>query len=175
GLNTCKLKEKDKTACPFSVCNCRFTCYKGTIFENSPLTIIILIKVIDIWIKNLPCDLIVTIAGIHRSSVLEVCNKLRSLRGLDLYLNKFNKIGKENVIVEIGKSKFGKRKYNRGHRVEDAWVVGTVDRNTKRIVLIKLEKEDSLTLATFCKKYIKKKQLFIVIAGNVTQIFPKNF
>ena len=166
------MKEKDKTACPFSVCNCRFTCYKGTIFENSPLTIIILIKVIDIWIKNLPCDLIVTIAGIHRSSVLEVCNKLRSLRGLDLYLNKF--VGK-NAIIEIGKSKFGKRKYNRGHRVEDAWVVGTVDRNTKRIVLIKLEKEDSLTLATFCKKYIKKKQLFIVIAGNVTQIFPKNF
>ena len=142
------MKKKDKTACPFSVCNCRLTCYKGTIFENSPLTIITLIKVIDLWIENVPYGLIASISGIHRSSVLEVCNKLRSLGGLDLYLNKF--VGK-NAIIEIGESKFGKRKYNRSHRVEDVWVVGTVDRDTKRIMLINLEKRDSLTLAKFGK------------------------
>jgi len=84
-----------------------------------------------LWIENVPYGLIASISGIHRSSVLEVCNKLRSLGGLDLYLNKF--VGK-NAIIEIGESKFGKRKYNRSHRVEDVWVVGTVDRDTKRIM-----------------------------------------
>jgi transposase-like protein len=33
--------------------------------------------------------------------------------------------------VEIDESKFGKRKYNRGHRVGGVWVVGGVERNTE--------------------------------------------
>ena len=36
-------------------------------------------------------------------------------------------IGGEGIIVEIDESKFGKRKYNRGHRVEGVWVVGGVE------------------------------------------------
>ncbi|KKO74047.1 hypothetical protein AAJ76_1300004144 [Vairimorpha ceranae] len=53
------------------------------------------------WIENVSCDFIASIAGIHRSSVFEICDKLRSLGVLDLYLNKFDKIGKNNAIVEI--------------------------------------------------------------------------
>ena len=108
------------------------------------------------WIENVPSDLIAKIAGIHRSSVFEICDKLRSLGGLDLYLNKFDKIGGNNAIVEIDESKFGKRKYNRGHRVEGVWVVGVAERISKRIVLRHVEKRDGFTLTTFCKKYIKK-------------------
>ena len=128
----------------FSACKRRSTCYKGTIFENSPLPSITLIKVIDMWIENVPCDLIASIAGIYRFSIFEICDKLRSLGGLDLYLNKFDKIGGNNAIVEIDESKFGKRKYNRGHRVEGVWVVGAVERINKRIVLRYVEKETAL-------------------------------
>jgi hypothetical protein len=39
-----------------------------------------------------------------------------------------DKIGGPGVIVEIDEAKFGKRKYNRGHRVEGAWVFGGVER-----------------------------------------------
>ena len=53
------------------------------------------------WIENVSCDFIASIAGIHRSSVFEICDKLRSLGVLDLYLNKFDKIGKNNAIVEV--------------------------------------------------------------------------
>ncbi|EEQ81155.1 hypothetical protein NCER_102614 [Vairimorpha ceranae BRL01] len=135
GSNTRKLKEKNRIVCSFSVCKCRCTCYKRTIFENSPLPSITIIKVIDMWIENVPSDLIAKIAGIHRSSVFEICDKLRSLGGLDLYLNKFGRIGGNNAIVKIEESKFGRIKYNRGHRVEGVWVVGAVERINKRIVL----------------------------------------
>ena len=108
------------------------------------------------WVESVSCDLIANIAGIQRSSVFKIWNKLRSLGGLNLYLNKFNKIGEGNAIIEINESKFGRRKYNKGYRVEGVWVVCVVDRNTKRIVPRHIEKKDTLILTTFCKKYIKR-------------------
>ncbi|KZR97001.1 Uncharacterized protein APZ42_008350, partial [Daphnia magna] len=41
---------------------------------------------------------------------------------------KKKKIGCFGITVEIDESKFGKRKYNRGKRVEGVWVVGGVER-----------------------------------------------
>jgi hypothetical protein len=37
-------------------------------------------------------------------------------------------LGGPGVIVEMDESKFGKRKYNRGHRVEGNWVWGCIER-----------------------------------------------
>jgi hypothetical protein len=39
-------------------------------------------------------------------------------------------------IVEVDESKFGKRKYHRGHRVEGVWVIGGVER-TASLPLVK--------------------------------------
>jgi hypothetical protein len=40
-------------------------------------------------------------------------------------------IGGPGIIVEVDESKFGKRKYNRGHRVDGVWVFGGVERKGK--------------------------------------------
>jgi hypothetical protein len=42
-----------------------------------------------------------------------------------------DKIGGNNSVVEIDESKFGKRKYNRGHRAEGVWVRGMIDKRAK--------------------------------------------
>uniref|UniRef100_A0A915HUD0 Transposase n=1 Tax=Romanomermis culicivorax TaxID=13658 RepID=A0A915HUD0_ROMCU len=39
------------------------------------------------------------------------------------YLDKPEKLGGPGKIVEIDESKFGKRKYHRGHRVEGSWII----------------------------------------------------
>jgi hypothetical protein len=38
------------------------------------------------------------------------------------------KIGGNGMIVEIDESKFGKRKYNRNHRVEGVWILEMIEK-----------------------------------------------
>jgi transposase-like protein len=45
-------------------------------------------------------------------------------------------IGGPGMIVEIDESKFGKRKYHRGHRVEGVWVLGGVERTEERRLFV---------------------------------------
>uniref|UniRef100_A0A915CXL8 Transposase n=1 Tax=Ditylenchus dipsaci TaxID=166011 RepID=A0A915CXL8_9BILA len=40
-----------------------------------------------------------------------------------------------SLLVEIDESKFDRRKYNRGHRVEGSWVFGGISRSTGECLL----------------------------------------
>ena len=44
-------------------------------------------------------------------------------------------------VVEIDESKFGKRKYNKGHRVEGQWLFGGIKRSSGKNFLIPVKKE----------------------------------
>lgn len=64
------------------------------------------------------------------------------------------KIGGVGVEVEIDESKFGKRKYHRGHAVEGQWVFGGVERGTNKCFLVLVEKRDKTTLLNIIKEWI---------------------
>ena len=66
-------------------------------------------------------------------------------------------IGGENVIVEIDESKFGKRKYHKGRRVDGCWVFGGIERESKKCFFTIVEKRNAETLVPLIKKYIKPK------------------
>ena len=59
-------------------------------------------------------------------------------------------IGGNGVEVEIDESKFGKRKYHRGHRVEGQWVFGGQE---------KYDKSKLFTLEKLIKKWIKPRSI----------------
>ncbi|KAG0440766.1 hypothetical protein DMUE_1510 [Dictyocoela muelleri] len=70
-------------------------------------------------------------------------------------LNNFCKIGGEGAIVEIDETKFGKRKYNRGRRVDGVWVLGGVERsNERKIFLDIIENRKSDTLLNIIKNRV---------------------
>lgn len=58
------------------------------------------------------------------------------------------------MIVEIDESKFGKRKYNRGHHVEGQWIFGGVERTSGNFFLVPVDKRDRETLIPIIQKYI---------------------
>jgi transposase-like protein len=64
-------------------------------------------------------------------------------------------VGGPGVIVEVDESKFGKRKYNKGHAVEGVWVVGGVARTEGREIFLEVVEERSTrTLTRILKKHI---------------------
>ena len=76
------------------------------------------------------------------------------------YLNKLKTIGGPVIIVEIDETKFGRRKYYRGHRVDGIWVLGMVERTPKRrIVFIPVPDRKSDTLLKIIKKYVHPESL----------------
>ena len=63
-------------------------------------------------------------------------------------------IGGPGLVVEIDKSKFGKRKYNRGRLTEGHWVFGGVQRITGDAFLVEVQRRDAATLLPIIQKYI---------------------
>lgn len=64
-------------------------------------------------------------------------------------------IGGPGLMVEIDKSKFGKRKYmyNRGRYTEGHWVFGGVQRITGEAFLVEVERRDADTLLPIIQQY----------------------
>ncbi|CAB9519037.1 Inherit from opiNOG: protein Hydra magnipapillata [Seminavis robusta] len=64
-------------------------------------------------------------------------------------------IGGPGVEVEIDESKFGKRKYHYGHRVEGVWVFGGVERTPERkCFLVAVPDREKPTLEALVKDFI---------------------
>lgn len=66
------------------------------------------------------------------------------------------KIGGPNMIVEIDECKLGKRKYNRGHRVEGVWVLGGVERSPdRRSFVVPVPDRSAATLLPILSQHIR--------------------
>lgn len=60
------------------------------------------------------------------------------------------------IVVEIDESKFGKRKYHSGHRVEGVWVVGGVEKtNDRKLFLITVPRRTEEVLMHIIKTFVK--------------------
>jgi transposase-like protein len=65
------------------------------------------------------------------------------------------KIGGPNKTVEIDESKFGRRKYHRGHPVKGQWVFGGVERESGKTFLVPLPYRTADTLKAVIDAWIE--------------------
>lgn len=64
-------------------------------------------------------------------------------------------IGGEGVIVEVDETKLGKRKYNRGHRVDGVWVLVGVERTpARRVFLAAVENRTADNLQEIIRNHV---------------------
>lgn len=70
-------------------------------------------------------------------------------------MDRSEQIGGNGVEVEIDESKFGKRKYHRGHRVEGQWVFGGREKYDKhKVFMVPVNNRKACTLLPLIKKWI---------------------
>ena len=60
------------------------------------------------------------------------------------------------IKLFLDESKFGRRKFWRGHRVDGYWVFGGVERESGRVFMEVVEKRDADTLIPLLEKWVKK-------------------
>jgi transposase-like protein len=65
------------------------------------------------------------------------------------------KIGGPNKTVEIDESKFGRRKYHRGHPVKGHWVFGGVERESGQTFLVPVQDRTADTLSAIIRDWIE--------------------
>ena len=71
--------------------------------------------------------------------------------------NTIQQIDGEGIEVEIDDSKFGKWKYDRGHRVDRQWDFGGREKYDKtKIFMVPVNKRDAKTLLQIIEKWIAK-------------------
>lgn len=108
-------------------CNYETSLRKGTFFSRSHLTLGQIAKFICCWSQNMELKTICNEVRTSSKTAVDFANFCREVVYVQL-VEKSAPIGGCGKNVEIDESKFGKRKYNRGKRVEGQWVFGGVER-----------------------------------------------
>lgn len=85
---------------------------KGSWFEKSKITLEEMLKLTYWWCQDLDQAQIKHEVGLAESTGVDWDSFCR------------DKLGGKGKVVQIDESKFGKRKYHRGHHVEGQWVFG---------------------------------------------------
>jgi transposase-like protein len=121
--------------CSAHACRNEISLTKGTIFYKSTIRINYALYIVYLWSKKVEVMKIVELLGLNYRTVRRLLDRVHYIIGAMLE-EQHTMIGGPGIIVEIDESKFGKRKYNRGHQVDGVWIVGGVERTAERRVFL---------------------------------------
>ena len=127
---------------------------EGNWLSGTHLTLAQAIKLTYYWVYQLPSDFIARELDISEHSLMDWKNFAREVC-LCVIETGSEQIGGPGCVVEIDESKFGKRKYHRGKRVDEVWVFGGIERDLKRCFFEIVKDRSAQTLIPLIKKYIK--------------------
>lgn len=156
-LRSDKSYSKDNLVwrCSNSKCHKKTSIREGSWFSGTHLLLEQAIKLTYYWVHKTPSDYVVRELKIGSAHTIadwynfarEVCVEIIKCEN-----EQIGGVGKE---IEIDESKFGKRKYHRGKRVEGVWVFGGIERESKKCFFEIVEDRSAATLIPIIKRYVK--------------------
>jgi hypothetical protein len=100
---------------------------------------------VSLWCDSVSLKVIAKQLKIGYKTTIDWASFCREVVFNGLLSNK-EKIGGVDKIVEIDESKFGKRKYHRGHYVEGQWVFGGYERGSGRVFMVPVEQRGKVLI-----------------------------
>lgn len=121
--------------CSRRQCNKERSLRSFTFFFGSALPCSKILLLAFLWVNGAPWTCALGISGHSSPTVSQFYRHFRSL--VTSALNEEDDIiGGQDIEVEIDETKLGKRKYERGHRVDGVWVLVGVERTPERKVFL---------------------------------------
>jgi transposase-like protein len=121
--------------CSTKLCKKEIALSKGTFFEGAHIPINQIMFLAHLWLNEVQWKAAVGMSGMSDRTITKYYSHFRKLVA-SMVEEESIKIGGPGVIVEIDETKLGKRKYNRGHRVDGIWVIVGVERTPERRVFL---------------------------------------
>jgi transposase-like protein len=113
------------------------------------------------WLANCGHSTIMQITGHSSATITDYMKFYRQLVEGSLS-DVSTLIGGEGVEVRVDESKFGKRKYHRGHRVDGVWVIGGVEVTEERKLFVQtVSNRNRDTILKVLSKHIKPGSILI--------------
>ena len=109
--------ENNRWRCKKRKCRYSKSIFYKSIFSGSRLNASSIMLLAYFWLSGDTHQTIINKTSHSPSTVTNFLNDFRNLVSSDIKEQK-QKIGGDGIIVEIDESKFGKRKYHKGHHVE---------------------------------------------------------
>jgi transposase-like protein len=107
-----------------------------------------------LWLCKATYTSIIQITGHSPNTISNYMKYFRELV-TDTLEDDTTMIGGVDIVVEIDESKFGKRKYHRGHRVEGVWVLGGIERTEEKKCFIEtVSNRSSETLLEVISRHV---------------------
>jgi hypothetical protein len=132
--------------CKRKKCRKKKSLLKGTVFANSKLPCNKILQIAYLFLAECKHKSIATTTDFSKPTITKFLVCFRQMVSCALDTDDMV-IGGQGVVVEVDESKFGKRKYHRGHHVKGVWVIGGVKRTNERLMFAKVvDRRDAQTL-----------------------------
>jgi hypothetical protein len=143
------------------VCRKKMSIYSGSFFANNKLPANEVLFIAYFWLLGLTHKQIMQATGHGEHAITDYLALFRDVIQDDVR-SEDQRIGGTEIEVEIDESKFGKRKYNKGHHVEGVWIFGGVERTEeRRMFAVIVQDRTEKTLLDIRRKYVKPGSIII--------------
>lgn len=127
----------------------------GTFFFDVSLSELDIMWLSQHWLVEMPVKTAILMTGHSPETICRFYKYFRQLVTSDLR-EEDQIIGGEGVAVEIDETKLGKRKYNRGHRVDGVWIVVGIERTEqKKVFLIQVPNRSANILHEIIQRHVR--------------------
>ena len=115
--------------CTNRKCAAKISVRKYSFFSQSHLSLAKITHLIYYWMYKYSQEIVLHESRLSSNTVVDFYNFCREVCCVVIEENS-EPIGGQGKIVEVDKSKFGKRKFHKGKRIDGVWKFGGIERNS---------------------------------------------